>query len=74
MVGITDAGNKEKVERVKKGIHRNDFHFYAGGEVNLAEKVLHGYDRLSSIAGNIHPVEITQWFQKMLLKQIASKQ
>ena len=74
VVGIKDAGNKEKVERIKKGIHRNDFHFYAGGEVNLEEKVLHGYDRLSSIAGNIYPVEMTQWFQKMLLKQIASKQ
>lgn len=72
--GIKDAGNQEKVERIKNSLHRNDFYFYAGGEVNLEEKVLHGYDRLSSIAGNISPTEVTQWFQKMLMKQKLSKQ
>ncbi|MGP4062494.1 dihydrodipicolinate synthase family protein [Halobacillus sp. H74] len=74
VVGIKDAGNKEKVERIKKGMHRNILCFYAGGEVDLEEKVLHGYDRLSSIAGNVFPIEISRWFQKMLMKQIVSKQ
>ena len=73
VVGIKDAGNKEKVERIKKGMH-NKLYFYAGGEMDLEEKVLHGYDRLSSIAGNVLPTEISQWFQKMLTKQIVSKQ
>ncbi|WP_163537585.1 dihydrodipicolinate synthase family protein [Gracilibacillus sp. YIM 98692] len=74
VVGIKDAGNKEKVERIKNSMYRNDFYFYAGGEVGLEEKVLHGYDRLSSIAGNVSPTEISQWFQKILMKQEVSKQ
>ncbi|WP_067727794.1 dihydrodipicolinate synthase family protein [Oceanobacillus damuensis] len=75
VVGIKDAGNKEKVERIKNGIHKNDFlYFYAGGEVGLEEKVSYGYDRLSSIAGNVSPMEISQWFQKMLMKQKVSMQ
>ena len=73
VVGIKDAGTKEKVERIKKGIQRNDFYFYAGGEVDVEEKVAIGYDRLSSIAGNIAPVEVSQWFQKLLQKQTISK-
>ena len=74
VVGIKDAGNKEKVERIKNGIHNNNLYFYAGGEVGLEEKVSYGYDRLSSIAGNVSPMEISQWFQKMLMKQKVSKQ
>lgn len=66
VVGIKDAGNKEKVETIKDGIHKNALYFYAGGEVGLEEKVAYGYDRLSSIAGNISPLEISEWFQKML--------
>src|SRR5699024_6039979 len=73
VVGIKDAGNKEKIGRIKKGIQGNDFYFYAGGEINLEEKVSYGYDRLSSIAGNIHPTEISQWFQTILMKQNVSK-
>lgn len=74
VVGIKDAGNKEKIERIKSGMLRNNLYFYAGGEVDLDEKVLHGYNRLSSIAGNVSPTEISQWFQKMLMKQKVSKQ
>ncbi|WP_245976870.1 dihydrodipicolinate synthase family protein [Oceanobacillus arenosus] len=74
VVGIKDAGNKEKVEQIKNGIGRNNFYFYASGEVDLEEKVLHGYNRLSSIAGNVSPTEISQWFQKMPMKQKVNKQ
>jgi|SRR5690625_1020529 len=74
VVGIKDAGNKGKVERIKNGMYKNDLYFYAGGEVELEEKILYGYDRLSSIAGNVSPTEISQWFQKMLMKQKVSKQ
>ncbi|MDQ0232603.1 dihydrodipicolinate synthase family protein [Metabacillus malikii] len=74
VIGIKDAGNKEKVERIKKGLHRNDFYFYAGGEVDLEEKVSYGYNRLSSIAGNVAPTEFRQWFQKILNKQKVNKQ
>jgi 4-hydroxy-tetrahydrodipicolinate synthase len=74
VVGIKDAGNKEKVELIKKGMDRNDFYFYAGGEVDIEEKVSYGYNRLSSIAGNISPIEIGSWFQKIMMKQKVSEQ
>lgn len=74
VVGIKDAGNKEKIEKIKNGMHKNDLYFYAGGEVGVAEKVASGYDRLSSIAGNVYPMEISQWFQKIRTKQKISTQ
>jgi len=74
MIGIKDAGNQVKVERIKNGMHKNTLYFYAGGEVGLEEKVSFGYDRLSSIAGNVSPMEISQWFQTMLMQQKISKQ
>src|SRR5690625_2410870 len=74
MIGIKDAGNQVKVERIKNGMHKNTLYFYAGGEVGLEEKVSYGYDRLSSIAGNVSPMEISQWFQTMLMQQKISKQ
>ncbi len=74
VVGIKDAGNKVKVERIKNGIQKNNLYFYAGGEVGLEEKVSYGYDRLSSIAGNVSPMEISHWFQTMLMKQKVSEQ
>lgn len=74
LVGIKNAGNKEKVEQIKKDMHRKDIYFYAGGEVNLEEKVSYGYNRLSSVAGNVKPVEISEWFEKMLMMQKVSNQ
>lgn len=74
VVGIKDAGNKEKVENIKHGMYKQKFHFYAGGEVGLEEKVLFGYNRLSSIAGNAFPTEINQWFQSLLMEQIVNTQ
>ncbi|MFC5587431.1 dihydrodipicolinate synthase family protein [Sporosarcina soli] len=74
VIGIKDAGNKEKLERIKKRMDRNDFYFYAGGEVDIEEKVSYGYNRLSSIAGNISPIEIRNWFQKIMMKQKVSEQ
>ncbi|MBD1383545.1 dihydrodipicolinate synthase family protein [Metabacillus arenae] len=74
VVGLKEAGNKEKVGLLKNNINRSNFHFYAGGEVELEEKVLEGFDRLSSIAGNISPMEISQWFNKMLTKKNITQQ
>lgn len=52
----------------------NNLYFYAGGEIDLEEKVSYGYNRLSSIAGNVYPNEVFQWFQNLLTEQIVSKQ
>ncbi|MFA1819443.1 dihydrodipicolinate synthase family protein [Virgibacillus oceani] len=74
VIGIKDAGNKEKMERIKNDLHRDHFYYYAGGEVELEEKVSYGYNRLSSIAGNIVPFDISQWFNKLLLKRQLNEQ
>lgn len=74
VVGLKEAGTKEKVGLLKNDINRSNFHFYAGGEVELEEKVLQGFDRLSSIAGNISPMEISQWFNKILTKKNITQQ
>ncbi|UOQ48765.1 dihydrodipicolinate synthase family protein [Gracilibacillus caseinilyticus] len=74
VVGLKEAGDKAKIRLLKKEINRNNFHYYAGGELELEEKVLQGFDRLSSIAGNISPLEIRNYFQKLLVKETISEQ
>lgn len=74
VVGIKEAGNKDRVAFLKKHIKRNDFYFYAGGELELKEKVLEGFNRLSSIAGNIFPIECKEWFSKILTNQEITEQ
>ncbi|SEN19664.1 4-hydroxy-tetrahydrodipicolinate synthase [Mesobacillus persicus] len=75
VIGIKEAGNKEKVGLLKKNITKSNFHIYAGGEIELEEKVSLGFDRLSSIAGNISATEISQWFNKLLArKEISEKE
>ncbi|MFC3040843.1 dihydrodipicolinate synthase family protein [Virgibacillus xinjiangensis] len=74
VVGVKDAGHREKIQEIKDGLDRTDFYFYAGGEEELAEKVSYGYDRLSSIAGNVSPKIVSQWFEKMLKDQQVSEE
>ncbi|WP_342388889.1 dihydrodipicolinate synthase family protein [Salinicoccus bachuensis] len=71
VIGIKDAGDREKIERVKKDQHGKDLYFYAGGEGNLEEKTTYGYDRLSSMAGNVAPAEIREWFEGLVTGQEA---
>jgi len=74
VMGIKDAGGEEKVRQLKNKIKREDFYFYAGGEADLEEKVSYGINRLSSIAGNVAPAEIAQWFHNMLTHQNMTEQ
>ena len=69
VIGLKEAGNKEKVAIIKNKLDRSHFYFYAGGEAELEKKVSLGFNRLSSIAGNISPIEISQWFHHMLTNQ-----
>jgi 4-hydroxy-tetrahydrodipicolinate synthase len=66
VIGIKEAGNKEKVTEMKQLINKQTFYFYIGGEVDAAAKIASGYNRLSSMAGNIAPVEFKNWFLKKL--------
>lgn len=74
VVKIKDAGNKEKIEHIKRSVQRNNFYFYTGGEMDLGEKVQYGYNRLSSIAGNMYPIEMKKWFNQLVGKQKIDKQ
>lgn len=74
VIGIKEAGHKEKVRLLRSKINRDDFYVYAGGEVELEEKVSLGFDRLSSIAGNIAPMEIKAWFNHLLEKRTLTRE
>src|SRR5699024_1075479 len=74
VIGIKDAGNQEKIEKITSSLPKNRLYFYAGGEVDLEEKVAYGYNRLSSIAGSVSPMEISQWFKKIFNQEGISKQ
>lgn len=67
VIGIKDDGDNTKLTTLKKNI-KKPFFYYAGGELGFKEKVDIGYNRLSSIVGNIYPVEITNWFKRILNK------
>ena len=66
VIGIKDAGDKRKIEQIKKDPHGKALHFYAGGEGGLREKTTYGYDRLSSMAGNVAPADIRKWFESLV--------
>lgn len=68
VIGIKEAGLKDKIIKLKDQI-KNDFYYYAGGEIDLEEKVQMGFNRVSSIAGNIYPDAIKNWFIKLLTNQ-----
>ncbi|PKG22874.1 dihydrodipicolinate synthase family protein [Niallia nealsonii] len=74
VIGLKEAGNTKRVLSLKREIRNKNFYFYAGGEMQLEEKVSLGFNRLSSIAGNIHPLKVKQWFIKMVSKQTITEQ
>ncbi|MEZ2457640.1 dihydrodipicolinate synthase family protein [Salinicoccus roseus] len=65
VIGIKDAGDRKKIEKIQEDVHGAKLYFYAGGEEDLREKTAYGYDRLSSIAGNVAPLEIRNWFESL---------
>ncbi|MBS4201716.1 dihydrodipicolinate synthase family protein [Bacillus sp. FJAT-49732] len=73
VIGIKEAGNKDKIKTLKNKIH-SSFYYYAGGEIDLEDKVKIGFNRLSSISGNISPDETKKWFMKMLRNEPITEQ
>lgn len=65
VIGIKEAGDPSKVKLLRDNIEE-EFYYYAGGDKGLEEKVKLGFNRLSSMAGNLYPVEIANWFQKLI--------
>ncbi|AOA61086.1 hypothetical protein PP7435_CHR1-0485 [Komagataella phaffii CBS 7435] len=65
IIGIKEAGDPEKIQAVQKRLDRTVY-YYAGGEQDLEKKISLGFNRLSSIAGNVWPQEISNWFFNLL--------
>lgn len=66
VIGLKEDGDKNKVKHIKNSV-KKDFIFYCGGELDLEEKVEMGYNALSSIAGNVYPIIISNWFNKLVI-------
>ncbi|MGX7420251.1 dihydrodipicolinate synthase family protein [Carnobacterium gallinarum] len=64
IIGIKEAGERNRIPDVLSFISRK-FSVYAGGEIELKEKIHLGFTRLSSIAGNLYPQEVEQWFNAL---------
>ena len=63
--GIKETGAPQKVSELTEIIHEPLIYF-AGGENHLEQNISFGYNGLSSIAGNIYPNEVKQWFNSLL--------
>ncbi|GAA3638030.1 dihydrodipicolinate synthase family protein [Lactobacillus hamsteri] len=69
IVGLKEAGDPHKISEIKKGVTKS-LNYYIGGEKELESKIKFGYNSLSSIAGNVYPKEIEQWFSALLNKDV----
>ncbi|CAM4355883.1 dihydrodipicolinate synthase family protein [Lacicoccus alkaliphilus] len=73
VIGIKDPGDSDKMGILKEAIG-DGFLYYAGGEVGLEDKITSGYNRLSSISGNLHPEEVKDWFRKLLSRDALTEE
>lgn len=62
VIGLKEAGDVQRIAAITSTLSA-DFRFYAGGEQELIQKVQLGFNGLSSMAGNLCPQEITQFWQ-----------
>ncbi|KAF1295104.1 dihydrodipicolinate synthase family protein [Enterococcus sp. JM4C] len=67
--GLKEAGDPKKILELKDVIDR-PLHYFAGGEKELEHKINLGYNGLSSIAGNLYPNEVKQWFDSLLKNEL----
>ncbi|GKU82985.1 dihydrodipicolinate synthase family protein [Niallia sp. NCCP-28] len=74
VIGLKEAGSTKRVLSLKNEIQNKNFYFYAGGEMQLEEKIPLGFNRLSSIAGNVYPLKVKEWFMHIISKQIITEQ
>ncbi|WP_342503165.1 dihydrodipicolinate synthase family protein [Bacillus sp. FSL K6-1000] len=67
----TLVGMKEEsdVRRHKNTTLPDDFIMFAGGDVNITEKILNGCNGLSSMIGNVYPTEIQKFFTDLVAKK-----
>lgn len=65
IIGIKEAGDENKIANLLSILNKY-IHIYAGGEVNIEKKIKLGFNRLSSIIGNIYPLEMQNYFNCLL--------
>ncbi|WP_392565391.1 dihydrodipicolinate synthase family protein [Utexia brackfieldae] len=73
ITGIKEAGDITKIPALLAQINR-PIDLYCGGELHLAQQIKAGFNRLSSIAGNIYPAEIGDYFARLLSQQITAQE
>lgn len=66
LIGLKEEYN---VKRHKNTQLPDDFIMFAGGDVDLIEKILGGCNGLSSMVGNVYPKEIKQILNDLLMKK-----
>lgn len=66
VIGLKEAREQERISLLKESITKEDFYFYAAGELGLEEKIHAGYSRLSSVSGNVYLYETQTVLQKLL--------
>ncbi len=64
IIGIKEAGDKQKVVQLVAKSPKELF-IFAGGDLDLEDKISLGFNSLSSIAGNIYPLEISTYFNAL---------
>ncbi|MGX7264499.1 dihydrodipicolinate synthase family protein [Enterococcus crotali] len=65
IIGLKEAGDSTRIRDLRSAINK-EIYIYAGGEIDLKQKIDLGFNRLSSIGGNLYPLEIEQWFKSLL--------
>jgi 4-hydroxy-tetrahydrodipicolinate synthase len=68
VIGLKEAGDPHNVVELKKFLS-TDFHYFVGGEKDLINKINLGFNGLSSITGNLYPIEVKQMFDSFLLDE-----
>lgn len=61
IIGIKEAGNPDKVKQLIEAGY-DHLSFFVGGEPDLKQKLALGFNGLSSILGNIYPIEVMSYF------------
>ncbi|MDB1693443.1 hypothetical protein A5867_003454 [Enterococcus sp. 6D12_DIV0197] len=68
IIGIKEAGDYNKIKEYvfPQG---KEIYLYSGGEEDLNKKIELGFTRLSSVWGNIYPLEVKNWFNNLLNRE-----
>ena len=65
IIGIKDAGDSARIPELIS-VTDKKIYVYAGGEIDLDNKIALGATRLSSMAGNLYPTEVEAYFTDLL--------